>query len=91
MCFGQLPIQNGESGSSVRTKINYSFLKLDTVHKKTDTLQANIDTVYLVLPIIVQASDTTNNKPTKAGNILITPTNIYISKDSIRGSWVKVN
>ena len=82
--FAQDSIRNGESGASVRHKINYSFTRIDTLFDK-------IDTVYMVLPSIVSASDTISLKPHKKGNILITPNDIYISKDSIRGSWIKLN
>jgi hypothetical protein len=83
-CIGQSNIVNGETGLSSRTKINTSF-------RRIDTLDLKVDSISLITPSIVIASDTTNNKPLKKGNLLITPTFIYISNDTVRGGWVKIN
>jgi hypothetical protein len=43
-------------------------------------------------PIIITGTDTTNNIPSKKGNIFVDDSgNVYVSKNSSRGGWVKLN
>jgi hypothetical protein len=58
----------------------------------TDNYLVNKKWVYDHTPIIITGTDTTNSTPSKKGNIFVDDSgNVYVSKNSSRGGWVKLN
>ncbi len=86
---------NGTIGSTLRINANVGInqhpdasAKLAVAGKifATDTIKAPYT------PIVITGTDTTGSVPSKKGNIFVDDSgNVYVSKNSSRGGWVKLN